>query len=194
MLSVSHCTFNRTSIVSVLPQYMQGLCFDLFMISQQAKHMMKSRPDRAKPNTAPLHSNTGHRIVEHRFPFWRHHTPQTPRNCYAMFYGASQHHLWVGSHQVYAFCHSYVRRRSRGYDASLSRRCDQRPQVVQRSVAPNGHVLIRQHVLHRNKSCFDLTACVVFDRLHTENEFTFGDKRVALDAVELCRRQHRFSL
>ena len=63
---------------------------------------------------------------------------------------------------------------------------------MQRSVAPNGHVLIDQHILHRNQSRFDLTACVVFDRLQTENEFSFGGDRVALDTVKLHRWQHRF--
>ena len=59
------------------------------------------------------------------------------------------------------------------------------------SVAPNGRVLVKQHVSHRNQSCFDLTARVILNRLQAENEFTFGDKRVALDAVQLCRSQHR---
>ena len=35
-----------------------------------------------------------------------------------------------------------------------------------------------------------LIACVVFDRLQTENECTFGNKGVNLDAVKLHRSLH----
>ena len=53
-------------------------------------------------------------------------------------------------------------------------------------------MLVKQHVSHRNLSCFDLTACVVLNQFQTENELSCGDKRVALDAVKLHRCQHRF--
>ena len=41
-------------------------------------------------------------------------------------------------------------------------------------------------------SLLDLTTSVVFNRLQAENEFAFGDERVALNVVELHWRQHRF--
>ena len=41
---------------------------------------MKSRPDWAKPETAPLHSQ----FVEHRFLSGGHHTSETLRNHHAM--------------------------------------------------------------------------------------------------------------
>ena len=66
------------------------------MINQPAKLMMKSRPDLAKPRTAV-------------------------GNYFVMFDATSQHHLWVSRKQIYAFCHPPVRRRSRGYDAPLTR-------------------------------------------------------------------------
>ena len=37
-----------------------------------------------------------------------------------------------------------------------------------------------------------LTACIVFNRLRTENEFTFGSEGVALDAVKLHKWLRRF--
>ena len=44
--------------------------------------------------------------------------------------------------------------RASAFDATGDQSC---------SVAPNGDVLIK-HITHRNQSCFDLTACIVFDR------------------------------
>ena len=44
----------------------------------------------------------------------------------------------------------------------------------------------RTALSHRNQPCFDLTFAV-FDRLHTENEFTFGNEGVAPDAIQLYR-------
>ena len=63
---------------------------------------------------------------------------------------------------------------------------------MQCCVAPNRHVFVKQHVSHSNRPCFDLTTSVVVNRFQAENEFTFGDKCVALDAVKLHWRQHRF--
>ena len=63
---------------------------------------------------------------------------------------------------------------------------------MQCCVASNRHVLVKQHVSHGNQPCFDLTTSVVFNRFQAKNQFTFGDERVALGAVEHQWRQHRF--
>ena len=51
---------------------------------------------------------------------------------------------------------------------------------MQRGVASNRHVLVKQHVSHRNQSCFDLSDRLRRSQSTSENEFTFGDHRVAL--------------
>ena len=193
ILSGFYCTFNRTSIVPVVPQHMQGRCFGNREPSNHDQPTSKTRDEistgRSRIRLLCIHKRN---VVVSRTSLSLLVASQTLRNCFVMLDVASQHHLWVGRDQIYAFCHPSIRRRSRGYDACFGDRCDRRPQVVQRSVAPNGHVLIEQHVSHRNQSCFDFTASVVFDRLQTENECTIGNEGAALDAVKLYRWQHRF--
>ena len=59
ILWLFYCTFNRTSIIPIEPQHMQGRCFGnrdpLFMVSQTANLMLKSRPGDAE-NSSSAHT------------------------------------------------------------------------------------------------------------------------------------------
>ena len=154
----------RTGNVTVVPQHMQGRCFGNCeppvhdQPTSEAHDQISTRPGETVNSSFVFIYRTS-QFVEHRFLFWWQHTSQTHKN-YDL---ATQHHLWVGRDQTYAFCHSSVRCTSRRYDACFGRRCNWRPQVMQRSVALNGHVLVKQHISHLNQSCFDVTACIVFN-------------------------------
>ena len=100
---------------------------------------------------------------------------------------ASQHHLRICCDQINAFAAALAGTiRASTVDATgdhrscntASRRTDM--------------CLPKQHDSHSNQPCFDLSTSVVFNRFQAENEFAFGDKRVAHNAVELHWRQHRF--